>query len=46
MDKSSATDLASPSGLNLWHFPGRALMPVVHGGMGVGESAGGLAGQT
>jgi nitronate monooxygenase len=31
-------------GLNLWHFRGHALLPVVQGGMGVGVSAGGLAG--
>lgn len=44
MDKSSATDMASATGLNLWHFRGRALLPVVQGGMGVGVSAGRLAG--
>jgi nitronate monooxygenase len=36
--------MASAAGLNLWHFRGRALLPVVQGGMGVGVSAGGLAG--
>jgi nitronate monooxygenase len=36
--------MASAAGLNLWHFRGRALLPVVQGGMGVGISAGRLAG--
>jgi nitronate monooxygenase len=44
MDKSCATELARGSGLNLWNFRGRTLLPVVQGGMGVGVSAGGLAG--
>jgi nitronate monooxygenase len=44
MDKSSVTDMATAAGLNLWQFRGRALLPVVQGGMGVGISAGGLAG--
>ena len=44
MDKSSATDMATAAGLNLWHFRGRELLPVVQGGMGVGISAGRLAG--
>ena len=43
MDKSSATDMAA-AGLDLWNFRGRALLPVVQGGMGVGISAGRLAG--
>ena len=46
MDKSSATDMATAAGLNLWHFRGRELLPVVQGGMGVGISAGRLAGTT
>lgn len=44
MDKSSVTDMATAAGLNLWQFRGRALLPVVQGGMGVGISAGRLAG--
>ncbi|HEY0825529.1 MAG TPA: nitronate monooxygenase family protein [Ramlibacter sp.] len=36
--------MATAAGLNLWHFRGRTLLPVVQGGMGVGISAGGLAG--
>jgi nitronate monooxygenase len=44
MDKSSATELARAAGLNLWTFRGRTLLPVVQGGMGVGISAGRLAG--
>ena len=44
MDKSSATELARAAGVNLWNFRGRTLLPVVQGGMGVGVSAGGLAG--
>jgi nitronate monooxygenase len=44
MDKSSATELARAAGLNLWTFQGRTLLPVVQGGMGVGISAGRLAG--
>jgi nitronate monooxygenase len=44
MDKSSATELARAAGLNLWTFRGRPLLPVVQGGMGVGISAGRLAG--
>jgi nitronate monooxygenase len=44
MDNSSATDMANAAGPNLWHFRGRALLPVVQGGMGVGISAGRLAG--
>lgn len=44
MDKSSVTDMATAAGLTLWQFRGRALLPVVQGGMGVGISAGRLAG--
>jgi nitronate monooxygenase len=44
MDISSATELARDAGLNLWTFRGRPLLPVVQGGMGVGISAGRLAG--
>lgn len=44
MDPSSANELARAAGLNLWHFKGRPLLPVVQGGMGVGVSAGRLAG--
>ena len=36
--------LASASGLKPWKLAGRTLLPVVQGGMGVGVSAGGLAG--
>ncbi|MCG2595824.1 nitronate monooxygenase [Ramlibacter sp. XY19] len=35
---------ARASGLQPWNFGGRTLLPVVQGGMGVGVSAGGLAG--
>ena len=53
MDKFSPTDadvtdqlarLASGSGLHPWKLAGKELVPVVQGGMGVGVSAGGLAG--
>jgi nitronate monooxygenase len=44
MDQSSATERARAAGLNLWNFRGRTLLPVVQGGMGVGVSAGRLAG--
>jgi nitronate monooxygenase len=44
MDKSSATEAARAAGLSMWSFKGRSLLPVVQGGMGVGVSAGGLAG--
>jgi nitronate monooxygenase len=50
MDRSFATeaqalrDLALGSGLATWQLRGRELLPVVQGGMGVGVSAGGLAG--
>lgn len=44
MDKSSATELARAAGIAPWHFRGRTLLPVVQGGMGVGISAGRLAG--
>jgi nitronate monooxygenase len=36
--------LCSDSGLRHWQFGGKSLLPVVQGGMGVGVSAGGLAG--
>ncbi|PKO63949.1 MAG: 2-nitropropane dioxygenase, partial [Betaproteobacteria bacterium HGW-Betaproteobacteria-16] len=36
--------LAAASGLKTWRLAGRELLPVVQGGMGVGVSAGGLAG--
>ena len=36
--------LAEASGLRNWKLAGRELLPVVQGGMGVGVSAGGLAG--
>ena len=35
---------ATASGLKLWSLAGKTLIPVVQGGMGVGISAGGLAG--
>jgi len=44
MDQSSASEVARAAGLNLWSFRGRPLLPVVQGGMGVGISAGRLAG--
>ena len=44
MDRSSAIELARAAGLGVWEWRGRALVPVVQGGMGVGVSAGGLAG--
>ena len=44
MDKSFATDVARATGIAPWHFRGRTLLPVVQGGMGVGISAGRLAG--
>ena len=44
MDKSSATELACAAGIETWQFRGRTLLPVVQGGMGVGVSAGHLAG--
>jgi nitronate monooxygenase len=37
-------DRARAAGLAMWNFRGRTLLPVVQGGMGVGVSAGGLAG--
>ena len=37
-------DLTRASGLRTWNLRGRALLPVVQGGMGVGVSAGRLAG--
>src|SRR3569832_1960481 len=36
--------IAAHSGLRSWQLGGRPLLPVVQGGMGVGISAGGLAG--
>jgi len=36
--------IAAASGLRPWQVGGRSLLPVVQGGMGVGISAGGLAG--
>jgi nitronate monooxygenase len=36
--------LCGDSGLRPWQFAGKSLLPVVQGGMGVGVSAGGLAG--
>lgn len=36
--------IATRSGLRPWRFGGKELLPVVQGGMGVGISAGGLAG--
>ena len=36
--------LAAAGGIRPWHWRGRELLPVVQGGMGVGISAGGLAG--
>lgn len=37
-------EMATSSGLKLWSMAGKKLIPVVQGGMGVGVSAGGLAG--
>ena len=37
-------DMTQVSGLRTWELKGRALLPVVQGGMGVGVSAGRLAG--
>nr|WP_272954171.1 nitronate monooxygenase family protein [Ramlibacter lithotrophicus] len=36
--------IAATSGLRPWQVGGRSLLPIVQGGMGVGVSAGGLAG--
>ena len=36
--------LANEGGMRAWRLNGRELLPVVQGGMGVGVSAGGLAG--
>ena len=44
MDFSSPTEQVQAAGLQTWNFRGRTLLPVVQGGMGVGVSAGGLAG--
>jgi nitronate monooxygenase len=38
------TQLSKQSGLKTWRLAGKELLPVVQGGMGVGVSAGGLAG--
>lgn len=37
-------ELAAQSGIATWALGGRTLLPIVQGGMGVGVSAGGLAG--
>jgi nitronate monooxygenase len=37
-------EMAQRSGIAPWRLGGRTLLPVVQGGMGVGVSAGGLAG--
>ena len=44
MDKTFPMELARAAGLQPWSFRGRELLPIVQGGMGVGVSAGGLAG--
>lgn len=44
MDMSSSTEQVRAAGLAFWNFLGRSLLPVVQGGMGVGISAGRLAG--
>lgn len=44
MTSSSAIERARAAGLQAWNFRGRALVPIVQGGMGVGVSAGRLAG--
>jgi nitronate monooxygenase len=44
MDKSFPMELARAAGVHPWQFRGRTLLPIVQGGMGVGISAGGLAG--
>ena len=41
---ASLAQLAQDSGLEALQWRGRTLLPVVQGGMGVGVSAGGLAG--
>lgn len=38
------TSLMADSGLQPWYLAGKKLLPIVQGGMGVGVSAGGLAG--
>lgn len=43
-EAQSLRTLAQESGLRTWHIAGRELIPVVQGGMGVGVSAGRLAG--
>jgi nitronate monooxygenase len=44
VDQPATMELARASGLGLWTLRGRTLLPVVQGGMGVGVSAGRLAG--
>jgi nitronate monooxygenase len=44
MDQSLAFEMCARSGLRTWRLAGRELLPLVQGGMGVGVSAGGLAG--
>ena len=44
MTSSPAIERARAAGLHAWNFRGRALVPIVQGGMGVGVSAGRLAG--
>ena len=44
MEKSLAFELAGKAGLKPLRLAGRELLPLVQGGMGVGISAGGLAG--
>lgn len=44
MDFSTAAEAAARSGLKTWRLAGRELLPLVQGGMGVGVSAGRLAG--
>ena len=43
-EAAALMQMAQASGLNSWQLCGRELVPVVQGGMGVGVSAGGLAG--
>ena len=44
MENTSILEQARAAGLQPWNFRGRTLLPVVQGGMGVGVSAGRLAG--
>ncbi|MDE2605323.1 MAG: nitronate monooxygenase [Burkholderiales bacterium] len=44
MDRSTPIGQARAAGLQPWTFHGRTLVPIVQGGMGVGVSAGRLAG--